>query len=543
VLYLAEVKKQTRGFIGAGKTELKLLAFQHNDQTWSTVPNEEILTYDETNPMSEGTLVLVNVGSNRQIQGSPELAGTEMVRQLQKLSRLMERGKEDQEKIEQWKQSLTYQSEMLNRQKMELDARLEQIEQMEAEFEYLARQRQELDSLKRQLEEQQANPNGGGNGFDLSGILSPAQAALIESLIDRLARNDGSSLDPLDRALEATREQQALLETHWRSLEERRQELSRRQEESDRLDRQLEERSRELRIGRESIEGARVQLQIQETVLAGKQELLGRVNLTLAMNEEAREMVTRLARGEDIEFDGKVDVEALERLPLEELEGIVRDLQRDLERVVSFVNDQEEELHLQYQAVEELRVRLASAGDGDRSHLEAELAEERERKGMLEETLVGQRRNLRDRQIVLLQHVKVSRRRQGVNDTDNERRLQLEPVLILLAERHGNTIEERQRLENEIELLRGDLQQLREMIEHQWSEQEQKARELEEEELRARSAHLELTRLQARVQLYEAFLQPVQDRLDDTRKNLEEFSRWFTPAEANGHSFHPFVHN
>ena len=128
MLYLAEVKKQTRGFIGGYKTELKLLACQHKDQTWSSIAGEDIFTYDETNSLGEGALLLVNLGNNRQLQGNPELAGAEMVRQLQKISRLMERSKKDQEKIEQWKQSLTYQSEILNRQKMEMEARIEQIE-------------------------------------------------------------------------------------------------------------------------------------------------------------------------------------------------------------------------------------------------------------------------------------------------------------------------------------------------------------------------------------------------------------------------------
>jgi hypothetical protein len=529
--------------MGGSKTELKLLAFQHNDQTWSTVPNEEILTYDDTNIMGEGTLLLVNMGSNRQIQGSPELAGGEIVRQLQKMSRLMERGKDEQEKIEQWKQSLTYQSEILNRQKMELDARQEQIEQMEAEFEYLARQREELDTLKRQLDEQQSRAGESVGQVDFSSSLSPSQALFLESLVDRLGSSPDRIPDPLARSLEATQEQQGLLENHWRSLEERRQEIASRQEESDRLSSLLEQRSRELQANGEAIETARRQLQVKEAILTGKLELLTRLNLILQMDEEAREMVIRLSRGEEVEFEGKVDGEALARLPLEELEAIVQNLQEDLERVVSFVNDQEEELKLQYQTVEELGLKLTGTGDSDRSHLEEELAEERERKGMLEETLIGQRRNLRDRQIVLLQHLQILLPRQGISPTENERRLQLEPVLILLAERHGNALEERQRLESEIVRLQSELQGLQEMIDRQWSEQEWRSRELQEQELQCRSLHLELTRLQARVQLYESLLQPVQDRLDIIRNNLEEFSGWFTPVETNGHNLHPFVHS
>jgi hypothetical protein len=57
---------------------------------------EDILTCDETDSLGEGALLLVNLSNNRQLQGNPELAGAEMVRQLQKISRLMERSKKDQ---------------------------------------------------------------------------------------------------------------------------------------------------------------------------------------------------------------------------------------------------------------------------------------------------------------------------------------------------------------------------------------------------------------------------------------------------------------
>lgn len=541
MLYLAEVKKQTRGFIGGFKTELKLLACQHNDQTWSAIPNDETLICDVTTAMGEGTLLLVNVGNNRQIQGSPEPAGAEIVRQLQKISRLMERGKEDQEKIEQWKQSLTYQSEILNRQKMEMEARLEQIEQMEAEFEYLERQRKELENLKKQLEEQQRLAREQESRFGLPQNLSPAQTVLVESLIDRLTDSPVNPDDSLSRLLEAARGQQKLLETHWRSLEERRQEFTRCQQESDRLSNLLEQRAGEVRATRESIETAREQLQIQETVLVAKQELLGRIDLTLETIEEAREMVTRLARGEEIEFEGKIDIEALENLPAHELEEIVKNLKEDLDRLMAFVNDQEEELTLQCQTVEELEARRERVAPAERPALETEIAEEQERKRMLDETLVGQRRNLRERQAVLLQHLKVLRRARGEWETEGEERVKIEPLLVLLTERRHNTIEERQRLEREIELLRENLQPLREMIESGWSEQERKTRELEEQEERWRSIEREATRLKIVVQFYESLLQPIQDRLDEILRDVQEISRWFTPVEENGHNLHPFL--
>jgi chromosome segregation ATPase len=546
VLYLAEVKKQTRGFIGGNKTELKLLACQHNDQTWSSIPSEDILTYDETNSMSEGTLLLVNLNNNRQLQGTPELAGAEIVRQLQKISRLMERGKEDQEKIEQWKQSLTYQSEILNRQKMEMEARIEQIEQMEAEFEYLERQRQELDSLKKQLSEQQQRVEEEQINLGSSPNLSPEQKQFIQSLAEGLANNHDIANSPLQNlhfAQEAVHGQQALLNSHWQSLEEQRKEIEYRQSENEQTLNNLEQRARDLQMSRSALEAAKVQLQIQETLLTQKQQLFERINLTLQTTDETRQMLIRLAQGEDLDFNGKIDLEALGQMPLEDLETLVNNLQKDLDRLEVFVNDQEEELTIQSQTVEELQAQIAQTNDVDRADLEIELAEEQERKGMLTETLVGQRRNLRERQAMLSQHLKILQRRRGVLSTEDAQKCNFEPILILLGDNYQNDLEESQRLEAAIEQLRCNLQQTSDSIDSQWSDLEQKTREFEALDRQWREANLELVRLKTQIQQYENLLQPVQNCLDEIRQKLESVSLWFTPLETNGGVYHHAVKN
>jgi len=383
VLYLAEVKKQTKGFIGGYKTELKLLACQHNDQTWSAIPGEDILTYDETNSLGEGALLLVNLSNNRQLQGNPELAGAEMVRQLQKISRLMERSKENQEKIEQWKQSLTYQSEILNRQKVEMEARIEQIEQIEAEFEYLERKRQELETLKQQLNEQQRHLEEGQINCNSYPNLSPEKQQFIRSLAERLANNHDRGNSPsqiLHSTLESVQEQQTILNSCWQSLEGQKKAVENRQVANDEMLDYLEQRARELQTSRRALETAKIELQIQETVLSQKQKLFEHLNLTLQTTDSTRQMLLRLLQGEELDFDGKIDLEALEKMPLEELESLVKNLQTDLKRWEIFVNDQEEELTLQCQTVEELEARMATIDESERANLESELAEEQEKK-------------------------------------------------------------------------------------------------------------------------------------------------------------------
>ncbi|BCU11364.1 hypothetical protein MAN88_19280 [Microcystis aeruginosa] len=387
MLYLAEVKKQTRGFIGGYKTELKLLACQHNDQTWSAIPGEDILIYDETNSLGEGALLLVNLSNNRQLQGNPELAGAEMVRQLQKISRLMERSKKDQEKIEQWKQSLTYQSEILNRQKMEMETRIEQIEQIEAEFDYLERKRQELETLKQQLNEQQRHLEEGQINCNSYPNLSPEKQQFIRSLAERLANNHDRGNSPsqiLHSTLESVQEQQTILNSCWQSLEEQKKAVENRQVANDEMLDYLEQRARELQTSRNALETAQIQLQIQETVLNQKQELFERLNLTLQTTDSTRQMLLRLLQGEELDFDGKIDLEALEKMPLEELESLVKNLQTDLKRWEIFVNDEEEELTLQCQTVEELEARMATIDESERANLEEELAEEQEKKAPIQ---------------------------------------------------------------------------------------------------------------------------------------------------------------
>jgi len=541
VLYLAEVKKQTRGFIGGYKTELKLLACQHNDQTWSAIPGEDILTYDETNSLGEGALLLVNLSNNRQLQGNPELAGAEMVRQLQKISRLMERSKKDQEKIEQWKQSLTYQSEILNRQKMEMETRIEQIEQIEAEFEYLERKKQELETLKQQLNEQQRHLEEGQINCNSYPNLSPEKQQFIRSLAERLANNHDRGNSPsqiLHSTLESVQEQQTILNSCWQSLEEQKKALENRQVANDEMLDYLEKRARELQTSRRALETAKIELQIQETVLSQKQKLFEHLNLTLQTTDSARQMLLSFAQGEDIDRGGKIDLEALEKMPLEELESLVNNLQTDLNRLETFVNDQEEELTLQSQTVEELEARMATIDQSQRANLGEELAEERERKGMLTATLVGQRRNLLERQAIRSRHLKILQRRQGILSPEDAQKCSFEPVLILLEDSYQNNLQESQRLAAEIKELQEDLQKNRDTIDEQCSDLEQKTREFEEQERQWRDANLALLRLKTQVQQYETFLQPVQDQLDQIRQKLETISQWLTPMESNGSAYH-----
>lgn len=134
---------------------------------------------------------------------------------------------------------------------------------------------------------------------------------------------------------------------------------------------------------------------------------------------------------EDRQATEKIDLTAaLEQMPLEELQQLVENLRIDLEKVVDFVREQEEELTSQTQKLAELKAKLKTVEETERFRLAVELANEQERKEMLEATLLGQRRNIRKREALFNQHWQILRRRQGIFKADEYgQQIDLKPVL------------------------------------------------------------------------------------------------------------------
>ena len=477
VLYLAEVKKQSKGLIGGTKTELKLLAFQRNDQSWSAVRGEESIACESLSHLGEGALVMVNLRDNRQIQETPEPAGAQLVRLLQKLSRLMDKSKEQEEEIEQWKQSLTYQSEELARRELEMESRIEQIEQMEAKF----------------------------------GPLQSSAAA-------------GSNLlqQQLDLTFEAVSTQQQNLDGYWQQLEQQKEAVEQYQGKVQEQAQSLETHQQNRHSTLAAIEETKLQLQEQQTAFKSKQEQVNRLNLYRQNIEELQELTARLAESGSVMDDHQIDTQALETMPLGELQTNANNLRQELEKLALFVNDQEEELTLQTQAVQELQEQVQTASEYDRITLEEELADEQERKRMLDETLLGQRRTLRERQEVLLQHLRILRRRQGTIELDDStQQIDLDPVVIQLEAQQNRLQKEQQRLEADIEQLRQSIRQLKETLQQQEAQLQQLEKQLQEQEKSWQQAQLEANQLQAQIKVREETLEPLQTGIKQMWQQLE----------------------
>jgi chromosome segregation ATPase len=563
VLYLAEVQKQKGGGLlgGGGKTTLKLLACQRTDQSWSAVPGDEMIPADDPNNLKDGALVMVNLGGNRQVQGEIESAGGRLVSMLQNYSRLLEKSKNQEEEIEQWKQSLTYQSQELNRREMEMEARLEQMQAMEEDFERLEQQRQELETSKEEAE--RLREEFERNRLELEGAwehlrgeqrrmeelqdqlqhsvgLDESQAAVIQELLERISgavAPTESIREQLNFAFEVVNAQQSVLDNYWQELQQQQTEASELETEVERQASELQNRKQELQQAQASVENAKAELKVQQNSLEMKQESAHMLSLQLRTQVELHQQLARLATtSADVTISQKVDIEALEKMPLGELSEIVQNLQQDLEKVKRFVNDQEEELTLQRQAVEELDEKIAAASEYDRISLETELAEEQDRYQMLDETLVGQRRNLREREEILNQHLRVLRRRQGVAERDgsDNQKIDLGPVLNQLEAQRQQQEAELQKLESQIEQMRLSISQAEGMLRHQDSEQEAQQRDLHNLEETLQSKNASLAELLVKVNVYQETLQPRQDSLNEIRQRLEAIAEVLNQIQETG---------
>ena len=547
MLYLAEVQKQRSGFgLGGGKAELKLLACQRGEHNWSAVPGDDAIPVEEANKFNDGTLVLVELSASKQVQRIQE-AARQLVSILQNFSRLQDKFKDKEEEIEQWKASLTFSSQELNRREMEMQAREEQLAQMEDELERLEAQRSEIENTRdeanrlreevdrsrveietawEQLRGEQQRVAQQQSQVPQGAVVDQQQTQRIQELMKKLGGAIASAQgvrEQLNQSFGAVGAQQAILDQHWQQLEQKHSIAQQQQEELDRQNQILQNRWQEWYQSQDALAIARADLKGQQSTLSAKQDQAQSVSLQVRAVEDLYQQLSRLASASGpAGTQQKVDVSALEKMPVEELQGLVQHLQQDLEKVFRFVNDQEEELTLQRETIEELQGKIQAASEYDRMALENEMADELESYQMLNETLVGQRLRLQEREDVLKQHQAVLWRRLGTANAPKQGGdMELGPIVAQLNTQRQQQSQELQRLENEIQQVREAISQMEENVNRQNGEGEAKRYELKQFEQNLFNQKGAVAELWGRVKVYQEMLQPVQDNLNALRQKLE----------------------
>ena len=155
MIYLAQVQNQKI----LGELALQLLAGQNADDTWTILSEKRVLTLPDlvqnptnfaTNVLNEGVLVLVNIGENREVLDVRSAASwvLELVEKYLTTGITPEFLQREAQQAEEWRQSLTLESQALSRRFIEVEARREQIQNLEAK---LQQEKQVLESSIAQL--------------------------------------------------------------------------------------------------------------------------------------------------------------------------------------------------------------------------------------------------------------------------------------------------------------------------------------------------------------------------------------------------------
>lgn len=554
MLYLAEVQKKT-GFIGATKAELKLLACQRADQSWNPVPGEELISAEEVNNLNAGALVLADLNANRQVQRVQE-AGRPLVSILQNFSRQLEKSKSLEEEVATWKDSLHYQSQELNSRKLKMEARLEHLQKIEDDFKTLEAQRQKIDHQRQQMEELQKEVERNRRELEeawqhLRGeqrrleeqqaqqpmLLDKSAAHQIQELLASLSNDVAPMREHLSLSFEILSNQQNILDQHWLQLEQQLLVTQQQQDEIDSRCLTLQNSVQQWQQAQTSLEQLLAQLQAQKSTLNSKQEYAQRLGLQLREQQDLYQQIYSLIETNDNVGDSQqVDIEALEKMPLDQLQQLVQEMQRYLLKASQFVNDQEEELKFKQQTIDELQAQLNQADEYHRINLEMQLADEQDCYRMLNETLVGQRQNLRQRQQILSQHQMVLRRRQEIYTScgQEDKKADLRPILLQIEAQQQQKTEELQNLEQQISQLADSIQQIQQMIDHQAHKQETKRQELQNLEQNLLSLRLATATHWGRVNLYQEMLQPVQDNSNKLRQKLEAIAVTMAQLQETG---------
>jgi hypothetical protein len=132
--YLAKVHtKSSMGSTHGGSTQLQLLAVNTYEHTWNVVSPPRTITTSQSISMNEQALVLLELDADEKVVSVTD--ATQWV--LDFVSEYLSLGltpkvlKEELERAEQWRQSLTLQSQEVRRRALETAARRDEIQDLE----------------------------------------------------------------------------------------------------------------------------------------------------------------------------------------------------------------------------------------------------------------------------------------------------------------------------------------------------------------------------------------------------------------------------
>jgi chromosome segregation ATPase len=520
--------------------------------------SEETIAAEEASKLNDGALVLVELSPNRQVQRIQE-AGRPLVNILQNFSRQVEKFKLKEDEIDQWKQSLMFQVQELNRREMDMEARWEQLQSLENEVDRLEQQKQEIatsreeiERLKKEYERHKQELEGAWEHLrgeqrrleekktdsSSGAILDEQKSVHIADLLNRLSNGGGSPgnlQENLKFAFELAEQQQAILNPYWQELESERNLAQQQQGEIEQLSQSLGDRQSEYQQFQGHLQEKIYQLELIKTQLNANKEFSLTLEYQLRNQEDLYQQAqTLMTMAGCMVVEHPVDVETLQNQPLEELKQLVKELQDKLEIDSSFVRDQEQELNYKEQAIQELEAKIKQASPEELKNLELQLAEEKDLYQMLNKSLKPQRNNLLKQGQIFKQHQAVLLQRQGqpIPHSSGDSEVDLKAILARIDSQRQLQSQELQKLNNEIEQMNAEIESKQGEIEHQTNELESKRQEIKSMEEQLLSLQTANAERWGRVNVYQESLQPIQNCLDAIREKLQVISDSLTNVQS-----------
>ncbi len=129
---------------------LRLLAQQKAEYAWLLLPEESDVLWANAADCIEGALVLAEISPTQQVQDIQDVTSwvLDIVKKYLSTGITPEFLQEEVQRAEQWRQSLTLQSQELGRRALEMEARRDQIQELE---ENLKQERKKLELMEHQL--------------------------------------------------------------------------------------------------------------------------------------------------------------------------------------------------------------------------------------------------------------------------------------------------------------------------------------------------------------------------------------------------------
>lgn len=146
MLHLAQVCERDP----EGKLKLVLLAQQKSENIWTLLPETDEIVEIAGHDFNVGMLVLADLDHNRQllqVQAATDWV-LDIVKHHLSYGLTPEVLQEEVERAEQWRQTLTLQSQELSRRALEMEARRDQIQELE---ENLKREKKQLETMAAEI--------------------------------------------------------------------------------------------------------------------------------------------------------------------------------------------------------------------------------------------------------------------------------------------------------------------------------------------------------------------------------------------------------